>query len=64
MDLRESHCTLLAKRNVSDFVKNGDAVMVHEKNLSKGHWRLSSSGGSRGARGAIAPPPSYTSYRI
>ena len=38
-DLKESHRTLLAKRKTSD-VKNGEVVVVHDDNLSRGQWRL------------------------
>ena len=35
-DLREAYCTLLAKRKTSDVVKNGEVVVVHDDNLSRG----------------------------
>ena len=37
--LRESHHTLLAERKTSDVVKNGEVVVVHDDNLSRGQWR-------------------------
>ena len=57
-DLKESHRTLLAKRKTSDVVKNGEVVVVHDDNLSRGQWRLGrieevikgSDGQVRGAR--------------
>ena len=56
-DLRESHRTLLAKRKTSDVVKNGELVVVHDDNLSRGQWRLSRieeviKGSDRQVRGA------------
>ena len=37
--VRESHRTLLAKKKTSDIVKNGEVVVVHDDNLSRGQWR-------------------------
>ena len=57
-DLRESHHTLLTNRKTSDVVKNGEVVVVHNDNLSRGQWHLGrieevikgSDGQVRGAR--------------